>query len=62
MSTVEAAKMLCVSVATIKRWLEEGVIYGVKVGTTWVTSDAAIKEALRIGAVRQQYSKRLERW
>ncbi|MDU2065234.1 MAG: helix-turn-helix domain-containing protein [Sporomusaceae bacterium] len=44
MTTVEVAERTGVSVPTVKRWLQTGVLLGTKLGGTWFVEDVDLQE------------------
>lgn len=53
----EAAKRLKLTGPTVRRYLEEGVIPGAKIGVTWRLDPGALEEFLRGGADGRRASK-----
>lgn len=50
LTTGEAARLLGVSISTIKRWVGRGVLRGVDTGTRWLVEREGAERVLRIRA------------
>ncbi len=47
-TTGEAAERLGVSIPTVKRWIERGVLKGVDMGTRWLVAKESVERIVRI--------------
>ncbi len=47
-TTGEAAERLGVSIPTVKRWIERGVLKGVTVGTRWLVAKEGVERIVRV--------------
>ena len=48
LTTGAAAAALGVSIPTVKRWIQRGVLHGVSVGSRWLISQESVDQALRL--------------